>query len=115
MKNASVHEDTSAQGKTANSNTTTKQAPVVTGQRGKVLEILRQGKPVLNVALKQEHGITESNARLFELRQMGYNIATIHHAGVYYKGRTRRHVAEYLLLSPEWPAPGFLEQEEAEA
>lgn len=115
MKNARIHEDTSAKVKTANSNATTKQAPVVTGQRGRVLEILRQGKPILNVALKQEYGITESNARLFELRQLGYNITTIIHTAVYYKGRTRRHAAEYLLLSPEWPAPGFLKQEEAEA
>lgn len=113
MKNARTAEAvTSAE---TNSNTTTKQAPVVTGQRGKVLDILRQRKPVLNIALKQEHGITESNARICELRQLGFNIVSIHHKQMLYKGRIRRHVVEYLLLSPEWPAPGFLEQEEAEA
>ena len=95
------------------SNPTTRQRPIVTGQCAEVLEILERRRSVFNVELKLEYGITESAARVHELRGMGFNITTIPEPELNYKGRVRRRVARYVLGTPAWPAPGFLKGEAA--
>lgn len=89
----------------------TRKPPLVSGQRAEVLALIRKHGPILNVALKMDHGITESAARVHELREMGFNIHTNIHEGVMFRGRERRNVAEYSMGTPEWPHPDFKVEE----
>ncbi|BEE03060.1 helix-turn-helix domain-containing protein [Aeromonas veronii] len=78
--------------------------PIVTGQKAKILRLLRQG-PVLGLSLKMEHGISESGARIHYLRAMGFNIKTYMQIHVKYLGRKYQKAAIYVLEHPEWSPP----------
>lgn len=84
-------------------------APIVTGQSGKVLCLIRQLQPVLSFILTADHAIPEAAARVHDLRSMGFNIRTTILPKVEFRGVIRRNAALYSMGSPEWPAPGFLE------
>lgn len=83
----------------------TNKPPIVTGQAAEVLALIRAYAPILNVALKIEHGITESAARVHELREMGFNIQTRILPSITFRSRERRNVAEYSMGIPEWSRP----------
>lgn len=84
-----------------------KAAPVVTGQCGQVLSLIRELQPVLSFTLTADHAIPETAARVHDLRCMGFNILTTIHPAVEFRGVIRRNVASYSLGTPEWPQPGF--------
>lgn len=89
-------------------NGSTPTSPLVTGQRAKILSLLRQG-PTLSLTLKLELAITESAARIHELRAMGFNIPPAQMLKpVIFKEKTFQRAALYSLGNPEWPRPGFL-------
>lgn len=85
-----------------------KMPPVVSGQAGKVLNLIRELQPVLSLTLTADRAIPETAARVHDLRCMGFNILTTIHPAVEFRGEVRRNVASYSLGSPEWPQPGFL-------
>jgi hypothetical protein len=85
--------------------------PIVTGQCAEVFGIIRQDQPVLSLVLTADHAIPETAARVHNLRAMGFNIVTTILPEVEFRGVIRRNVALYSLGSPEWPRPGFFEEE----
>lgn len=85
--------------------------PIVSGQCAEVLELIRVDQPVLSFELTADHAIPEAAARVHELRAMGFNIVTRIEATVIFRGRERRNAAFYSIGSPEWPRPGFLDDE----
>ena len=87
-------------------------APIVGGQCAKVLELIREHQPVLSFVLTADHAIPEAAARVHNLRAMGFNIITTILPEVEFRGVIRRNAALYSLGSPEWPRPGFFENEE---
>lgn len=88
--------------------------PVVTGQAGKVLNLIRELQPVLSLTLTADHAIPETAARVHGLRCIGFNVLTTIHPAVEFRGEIRRNVASYSLGSPEWPQPGFLPKRSGE-
>lgn len=90
--------------------------PPLTGQRAEVMQILREynrrNVPLYSLILTGECSIPETAARIHELRALGFNIIPVIHPEVVYKGRVRRRVAQYVLGIPEWPRPGFFDDEE---
>ena len=68
--------------------------PMVKGQCAEVLHLLRTLQPVPSFTLTAGYAIPETAARIHDLRAKGYN-----------------NVAMYSLGVPEWPAPGFLDEE----
>ena len=85
--------------------------PIVTGQCAEVLSLLRQHQPLLSFVLTADHAIPEAAARVHNLRAMGFNILTTILPEVQYRGVIRRKAAFYSLGSPEWPRPGFFDDE----
>ncbi len=86
--------------------------PIVTGQRAEVLGLIRQFQLVLSFVLTADHAIPEAAARVHELRAMGFNIMTLIKPTVVFRGAIRRNAALYSLGTPEWPRPGFFENDE---
>lgn len=85
-------------------NTTLCACPTVTGQLAQVLVILRQG-PTSTLEFIHEHNILRTSARIFELRQKGFNITPYYQAHALYRGRRYQNVATYVLEHPEWSPP----------
>ncbi len=85
--------------------------PIVTGQRAQVLTLIRQQQPLLSFVLTADHAIPEAAARVHDLRCVGWNIITWIVPSVKFRGCIRRNAALYSLGSPEWPRPGFFEEE----
>ena len=83
--------------------------PCVTGQHAEILSLLRK-RPTLSLELKLRHAITESGARIHELRDLGFDIATITQELVIFDGREHKRIALYVLGNPEWPRPGFFQE-----
>jgi hypothetical protein len=83
----------------------------VTGQCAEVHGLIRQFQPLLSFVLTADHAIPEAAARVHNLRAMGFNILTTILPEVEFRGVIRRNVALYSLGSPEWPRPGFFEEE----
>jgi hypothetical protein len=95
---------------TSNSRNST--PPIVTGQCAEVLGLIHQFQPVLSFVMTADHAIPEAAARVHNLRAMGFNIRTTILPEVEFRGVIRRNAALYSLGSPEWPRPGFFENEE---
>jgi len=91
------------------------QQPTVTGQCAEVMQILREYRarnvPLYSLILTGDCSIPEAAARIHDLRAKGFNVVPIIHPEIVYRGRVRRRVAQYVLLTPEWPRPGFLADE----
>lgn len=87
--------------------------PVVSGQCAQVLSLVREHQPMLSFVLTADYAIPEAAARVHNLRSMGFNIQTTTVSEVEFRGAIRRNVAFYSIGTPEWPAPGFLPNEEA--
>ena len=85
--------------------------PMVTGQCAEVFGLIRQYQPLLSFVLTADHAIPEAAARVHNLRAMGFNIRTTILPEVVFRGVIRRNAALYSLGSPEWPRPGFFEEE----
>ena len=85
--------------------------PIVTGQCAEVLGLIRQRQPVLSFVMTADHAIPEAAARVHNLRAMGFNIRTTILPEVEFRGVIRHKAALYSLGSPEWPRPGFFEEE----
>ena len=85
--------------------------PMVTGQCAEVFGLIRQLQPVVSFVLTADHAIPEAAARVHNLRAMGFNILTTMLPEVEFRGVIRRNAALYSLGSPEWPRPGFFEEE----
>jgi hypothetical protein len=90
----------------SNSNPT---QPQVTGQCAQVLGPIRQHQPLRFTA---DYAIPEAAARVHNLRNIGFNITATILPEVEFRGVIRRNAAFYSLGSPEWPRPGFFENEE---
>ena len=86
--------------------------PVVTGQCGQVLNLIRQYQLLLSFVLTADHAIPEAAARVHNLRAMGFIIRTTILPEVEFRGVIRRNAALYSFGSPEWPRPGFFDEEE---
>ena len=86
--------------------------PMATGQCAQVLNRIRQYQPQLSFVLTPDHAIPEAAARVHNLRNMDFNITTTILPEVEFRGVIRRNAALYSLGSPEWPRPGFFENEE---
>ncbi|UTH72511.1 helix-turn-helix domain-containing protein [Chromobacterium sp. IIBBL 290-4] len=93
--------------------------PTLTGQRAEVMQIIREygyrSVPLYSLTLTGEFSIPEAAARIHELREMGFNILSIIHPEILYRGRVRRGVAQYVLGTPAWPRPGFFADDEEAA
>lgn len=87
-------------------------APIVTGQCAQVLNLIRKRRAVLSFTLTAECAIPEAAARVHDLRGMGFHVLTTILPEVLFRGQVRRNVALYSLGTPEWPAPGFLQEGE---
>jgi hypothetical protein len=85
--------------------------PMVTGQCAEVLHLLRTLQPVPSFTLTADHAIPETAARIHDLRAKGFNILTVIEPKFQFRGVIRRNVARYSLGVPEWPAPGFLDDQ----
>lgn len=85
--------------------------PIVTGQCAEVYGLIHQLQPVVSFVLTADHAIPEAAARVHNLRAMGFNIVTTILPEVEFRGVIRRNAALYSLGSPEWPRPGFFEEE----
>jgi len=85
--------------------------PIVTGQCAEVLGLIRQLQPVVSFVLTADHAIPEAAARVHNLRARGFNIRTTILPEVEFRGAIRHNAALYSLGSPEWPRPGFFEEE----
>ena len=81
--------------------------PFVDGQCAEVLSILRK-KPTNSFEFVFDHLIPRISARIYDLREKGFNVSSITLPEVVCRGRVRPHVALYCLGNPEWPRPGFL-------
>ena len=86
--------------------------PIVTGQCAEVLGLIRHYQPLLSFVLTADHAIPEAAARVHNLRAMGFNIVTTILPEVEFRGVIRRNAALYSLGTPEWPRPGFFENDE---
>ena len=86
--------------------------PIVTGQCAEVFGLIRHLRPVVSFVMTADHAIPEAAARVHNLRAMGFNILTTILPEVEFRGAIRRNAALYSLGSPEWPRPGFFENEE---
>ena len=84
--------------------------PMVTGQCAEVLHLLRILQPVPSFTLMADHAIPETAARIHDLRAKGFSILTVIQSEFEFRGVIRRNVALYSMGSPEWPAPGFLDE-----
>lgn len=82
-------------------NTTLCACPTVTGQLAQVLTILRQG-PTSSLEFIHEHNILRAPARIFQLRQKGFNITPHIQSHVLYRDHLYRNTATYVLGQPEW-------------
>lgn len=89
--------------------------PIVTGQAAEVLELLRSEGAVLSFLMTADLAIPEAAARVHDLRGMGFNVLTTILPEVEFRGRIRRNAALYLLGSPTWPTPGFLDDTKQQA
>lgn len=85
--------------------------PIVTGQCALVLALIQRFQPMLSFVLTADHAIPEAAARVHNLRAKGFNILTTILPEVEFRGVIRRNAALYSLGSPEWPRPGFFEEE----
>ena len=85
--------------------------PILTGQCAEVFELIRQLQPVVSFVLTADHAIPEAAARVHNLRAKGFSIITTILPEVVFRGEVRRNAALYSLGSPEWPRPGFFEEE----
>lgn len=85
--------------------------PMVTGQCAEVLHLLRTLQPVPSFVLTADHAIPEAAARIHDLRAKGYHVLTVIDPTFEFRGVIRRNVAMYSLGTPEWPAPGFLDDQ----
>ena len=85
--------------------------PMITGQCAEVLHLLRTLQPVPSFILTADHAIPETAARIHDLRAKGFNVLTTILPEFRFRGSIRRNVALYSLGAPEWPAPGFLDEE----
>ena len=85
--------------------------PMVTGQCAEVLHLLRTLQPVPSFILTADHAIPETAARIHDLRAKGYHVLTVIEPEFEFRGVIRRNVARYSLGTPEWPAPGFLDDQ----
>ncbi|WP_421214768.1 helix-turn-helix domain-containing protein [Aeromonas jandaei] len=85
-------------------NTTLHSGPTVNRRQAKILNLLRQG-PMSSLAFTYEHKLTRAAARIFELRQKGFNITTHIKLDVQYRGDLYPKAATYVLEHPEWSAP----------
>lgn len=85
--------------------------PVVTGQCAEVLQLIRERQPVPSFELTANLAIPEAAARIHDLRAKGYNIMTTILPEFEFRGVIRRNVARYSMGTPEWPAPGFLDDQ----
>ncbi|QGZ74357.1 hypothetical protein GQR50_18525 [Aeromonas hydrophila] len=85
-------------------NTTLCACSTVTGQLAQVLVILRQG-PTSSLEFIHEHNILRAPARIFQLRQKGFNITPHLQPHVLYRDHVYRNTAIYVLGQPEWSAP----------
>lgn len=81
--------------------------PMVDGQCAEVLSILRK-KPTNSFEFVFDHLIPRISARIYDLREKGFNVSAITLPEVVCRGRVRPHIALYCLGNPEWPRPGFL-------
>lgn len=86
-------------------------APILTGQCADVLHLLRTRHPVPSFVLTADHAIPEAAARVHDLRAKGFNVLTAIQPEFEFRGVIRRNVALYSMGTPEWPAPGFLDEE----
>lgn len=82
-------------------------APIVSGQRAQVLELIRKHQPLLSFVMTADHAIPEAAARVCELRNMGFYIVTRIVPAIEFRGCVRSKAATYSMGIPEWPAPGF--------
>ena len=92
------------------SDTTPYSRPAVTGQCALVLDLIREHQPFLSFRGTADFAVPEFAARVHDLRAMGFYIITAIKRQVIFRGRIRRKAALYSLGTPEWPAPGFLDQ-----
>jgi hypothetical protein len=104
--NARVQAGKVGKAEISNSNPT---PPMVTGQGGQVLHLIRQHQPIISLRLTADYAIPEAAARVHDLRAAGWNIFTTIHPTVIFRGVERRNVASYSLGTPEWPRPGFFD------
>lgn len=86
---------------------TDRKPPIVTGQCAQVLSLIREHQPILSFVLTADHAIPEVAARVHDLRAMGFDVITVIHPEVEFRGTLRRNVASYHLGTPEWPRVGF--------
>ena len=84
---------------------------MVTGQCADVLQVIRERQPVPSFELTANLAIPEAAARVHDLRAKGFNILTVILPEFEFRGVIRRNVARYSLGVPEWPRPGFLDDE----
>ncbi len=85
--------------------------PMITGQCAEVLHLLRTLQPVPSFILTADHAIPEAAARIHDLRAKGFNVLTTILPEFEFRGVIRRNVGMYSIGTPEWPAPGFLDEE----
>lgn len=86
--------------------------PIVTGQCAQVLSLIREHQPILSFILTADYAIPETAARVHDLRAMGFDVITVIHPEVEFRGQIRRNVASYHLGTPEWPRVGFFDEED---
>ena len=84
--------------------------PMVTGQCADVLQVIRERQPVPSFELTANLAIPEAAARIHDLRAKGFNVLTVIEPEFEFRGVIRRNVALYSMGTPEWPAPGFLDE-----
>jgi len=84
--------------------------PVVTGQCAQVLAILRSCQSILSFELTADMAIPQAAARIYDLRAKGFHISTHIEPKIIFRGVARYRVARYRLHTPEWPAPGYLDE-----
>ncbi len=85
--------------------------PMVTGQCAEVLQVIRERQPVPSFELTANLAIPETAARIHELRAKGFNVLTVIQPEFEFRGVIRRNVALYSMGTPEWPAPGFFDDQ----
>jgi hypothetical protein len=90
---------------------TERKPPIVTGQCAEVFGLIRQHQPIFSLVLTADYAIPETAARVHNLRAKGFNVLTTIHPTIIFRGVERHNVASYSLGSPEWPRPGFFEDE----
>lgn len=80
-------------------------APIVSGQCAEVLCLIREHQPILAMALAFEHGIPQYNARISNLRDIGFNIKSTPIDCIVYQGREYRNAVKLSMGTPEWIKP----------